>query len=84
MKVTHRTGAACDVCHRAIGDKDSGISSIYSVDQWNNPGKTINLCSRDLEEYQELVRQERESIANLVKEVGLESLTDRQKYQYKN
>lgn len=84
MKVTHKRGAVCEYCHRAIGDIGSDINAIYTVASWFNPERQLKLCRKDLEAYQQYVNDEKQGLANLVKEIGFNVLTERQKSQYKN
>lgn len=83
MNVTYRKGATCDFCQRAIGDIGNEISAIYKLESWHTPGRHIQLCSKDLDLYHEFIRQERESLAAIVADIGMDALTERQKLQYK-
>lgn len=84
MKVSHRNGEVYEYCQKAIGDPGGNIHAIYLVDSWLNPGRQIKLCQNDLNKYQDFIKNEREAIANLVKEVGFNGLSERQKLQYRN
>lgn len=83
LKATHEKGTVCDFCNSAIGDPGSNLSTIYTVNHFYDPGRQIKLCRKDLDYYSELVRQERESIAQFVKEAGYNALSEREKIRYK-